>query len=177
MGFSPLDGIPMATRSGAIDPEILLHLLRSGHIEPEGLEHALEHESGLLGLSGTSGRVEELEGSSAPSAALALAVFSRSVAGAVAALATDLGGLDALVFTGGVGENSAATRASICSRLGLLGVELEPGLNTGARPDARISSESSRVRVDVIEAREDVIAARAARALVEGSPGPEPARN
>ena len=113
MGFSPLEGVPMATRAGSIDPEILLYLLRHGHATGDELEHALEHESGLLALGG-SARVEELEASSEPQAGLALAVFCYRVAGAVAAMAAALGGLDALVFTAGIGEGSALVREQVC---------------------------------------------------------------
>jgi acetate kinase len=163
MGFSPLDGVPMATRSGSIDPEIVLFLLRTGRLGPEEIEAALEHDSGLLGLSGVSSRVEELEASSEPGASLALAVFTRRVAGAVAAMATALAGIDALVYTGGVGEGSAKVRSLVCGRLGFLGVELDESLNAAAAPDAELGAPGSTVRVSVIHAREDAVAARAAR--------------
>ena len=127
---------------------------------------ALEHESGLLGLSGISARVEELEQSGEPGARLALAVFSRRVAGAVAAMACSLGGLDALVFTGGVGEQSSAVRAAVCDRLQFVGVELDADRNRQAHPDAEITGPGSSVRVVVLGAREDVVAARAARDLL-----------
>ena len=166
MGFSPLEGVPMATRSGSIDPEIGLHLQRAGLLTSERIRQALENESGLLGLSGISGRVEELERSDSPEAGLALDVFSYRIAGAVAAMAAALGGLDALVFTAGVGENSASVRRAVCARLGFLGVELDEALNAAARPDADIAAPPSRARVVVLRAREDLIAARAARALL-----------
>src|SRR5262249_23192297 len=101
MGFSPLEGVPMATRSGSIDPEIVLHLLRSGKLELEGIEEALERQSGLLGLSGTSARVEELERSDEPGAQLALSVFTYRIACVVGAMAVALGGIHALGLTRG----------------------------------------------------------------------------
>jgi acetate kinase len=159
MGFSPLEGVPMATRSGSIDAEIVLLLLRRGLLSPEQVEQALEHESGLLGLSGVSSRVEELERSSEPAAELALAVFAKRVAAAVAAMTTSLGGLDALVFTGGVGEGSAPVRADVCRRLTHLGVRLDEEADEGEAP----------VRVEVVPAREDVIAAREARSATAAS--------
>jgi len=162
MGFSPLEGVPMATRPGSIDAEILLYLLRHGYLTADELEHALEHESGLLGLGG-SARVEELESSLEPSARLALDVFAHHVAGAVARMAASLGGLDAIVFTAGIGEGSATIRRDICARLSFLGVELETVVNTTALPDADVATVDSRVRVWVVRAREDVVAARAAR--------------
>ncbi len=165
MGFSPLEGVPMATRPGTIDPEILLYLQRNGAATVDELEHALEHESGLVALGGTA-RVEELEARDDDDARLALAVFCRRVAGAVASAAAALGGLDAVVFTAGIGEGSAPVRAEICRRLRLLGVELDERANTESEPDADVSTVASAVRVWVVHAREDVIAARAARALL-----------
>jgi acetate kinase len=145
MGFSPLEGVPMATRSGSIDPEIVLHLLRGGKLGLEEIEGALERESGLFGLSGVSGHVGELEASEEPPARLALSVFCYRIACAVGAMTAALGGLDALVFTGGVGERSERVRQEVCERLRYLG---------------------DHVRVVVVEAREDVVAARAARELL-----------
>lgn len=151
MGFSPLEGVPMATRSGSVDPEALLHLLRTGRRTVDELEHELETESGLLGLSGVSARVEELERLETPGARLALDVFAYRIALAVSAMAAALGGIDALAFTGGVGENSARVRRDVCERLGFLGVTLAP---------------DSAVHVVVVPAREDLVAARAVRELL-----------
>ena len=146
MGFTPLEGVPMATRSGSIDPGALLYLLRHG-LSLDELEHALDDDSGLLGLSGLE-RVEDLERSDDAGARLALDVFTYRVAGAVAAMTIALGGIDALVFTAGIGENSELVRRLVCERLGGLG----------------------RFDVLVLHAREDLIAARAARALLGVSP-------
>ena len=163
MGFTPLEGVPMATRAGSVDPGALLHLLRHG-LTVDELEPALEHESGLLGLSGGSADVRELEQSDDEVVQLALEVFCYRVAGAVGAMATALGGLDALVFTAGIGENSAPVRAGICARLRHLGAELDQGANESVQPDADIAV--GRVRVVVIRAREDLVAARETRALL-----------
>jgi acetate kinase len=165
MGFSPLEGVPMSTRAGSIDAEILLYLQRHAGATPDELERALEHESGLLALGG-SARVEELEASSGPEARLALSVFCYRVAAAVAAMTTALAGLDALVFTGGVGEGSALVREQVCARLAFLGLELDLQASLAARPDADLQADSSRVRVHLLHAREDVVAARAARLLI-----------
>ena len=165
MGFTPLEGVPMATRPGSVDPGALLYLLRH-HLTLEELDQMLEHESGLTGLSGISGDVRELEHSNAPAARLALAVFCYRVATAVGAMAAALGGLDAIVFTAGIGENSASVRAAVCERLGFLGVELDRKANEAARPDGTVSTPDSPVRVVVVEAREDIVAARAARELL-----------
>ena len=165
MGFSPLEGVPMATRAGTIDPEILLYLQRHEGITTGQLEQALEHESGLLALGG-SARVEDLEASSEPRAMLALSVFCYRVAGAVAAMTSALRGLDGLVFTAGIGEGSAFVREQVCGRLGFLGVELDLEENGRAEPDATISAAGSPVRVRVVGAREEIVAARAARELI-----------
>ena len=165
MGFTPLEGVPMATRAGSVDPGALLYLLKH-HLTREELDQMLEHESGLAGLSGISGDVQELEGSTAPAARLALGVFTYRVATAVGAMAAALGGLDAVVLTAGIGENSAPVRAAVCDRLGYLGAELDRDANASARADATVSSPDSPVRIVVLQAREDVVAARAARQLL-----------
>jgi acetate kinase len=166
MGFSPLEGVPMASRSGSLDVEVVLHLLRTGKLGLEQIEHALEHESGLLGVSGVSGRVDALERSNEPQAKLALELFAYRVAGAVATMTVALDGLDALVFTAGVGEGSPRVRDDVCARLRFLGVALDEDTNDTARPDADIAAADSRVRVVVLRAREDFVAARAARSLL-----------
>ena len=171
MGFSPLEGVPMTTRSGSIDPGALLYLLRVGHLSVDELDQALEHASGLAGLSGRSGDVRELEEAEAngdPRAQLALAVYVHRIAAAVAASAAALDGVDALVFTAGVGEHSAAVRGRVCGRLGFLGVELDPAANAAAEPDADVAAEGSPVRVHVIRAREELVIARAVRELLGG---------
>jgi acetate kinase len=165
MGFTPLEGVPMTTRPGSVDPGALLYLLEH-HLTLEELDRMLEHESGLVGLSGLSGDVRELEDSDTLGARLALAVFTYRVATAVGAMATALGGLDALVFTAGIGEKSAPVRAAVCERLGFLGVELDREANEAARPDSTVSTPDSPVQVVVLGAREDIVAARAARQLL-----------
>jgi acetate kinase len=149
----------MATRSGSVDPGALLYLLRDGRVTLDELERALERESGLLGLGGRE-NPQELAGSPA------LAVYAYRIATAVGALAVALEGLDALVFTAGVGEHSAEVRQLVCARLGFLGVELDEGANRDAQPDAEVAAAASAVRVVVLHAREDVVLARAVRGVV-----------
>ena len=161
MGFTPLEGVPMATRAGPLDPGALLYLLRHG-VPLAELDHALEHESGLTALAG-SGDMKRLERTDSPEARLALEIYCYRIAQAVGAMATALGGLDALAFTAGVGENSAHVRADICERLGLLGVVLDQGANEAARGDARIDAAPSSVAVHVVTAHEDIVVARAVR--------------
>jgi acetate kinase len=153
MGFSPLEGVPMAARSGSVDPGALLFLLRERFVTLEELDHALEHESGLKALGGLEDP-------------LGFGVYNHRVAAAVASMASALGGLDALVFTAGVGENVPRVRADICRRLAFLGIELDPAANEAATPDAEISASGSSVRVVVLRAREEVVVARAVRALL-----------
>ncbi|HXV35064.1 MAG TPA: acetate/propionate family kinase [Gaiellaceae bacterium] len=170
MGFTPLEGVPMATRPGSLDPGALLHLLHTGRLDADALDRALNHESGLIGLAGTAdvGELEARAGAGDDDALLALAVFAYRVAGAVAAMATALAGLDALVFTAGIGERSATVREQVCARLAFLGVEFDAGANRAAVPDTDVAARGSAVRVLVVHAREDLVAARAARSLLAG---------
>jgi acetate kinase len=153
MGFSPLEGVPMAARSGSVDPGILLFLLRERFLTLEELDHALEHESGLEALGGLDD-------------SLAFGVYTHRIAATVAGMASALGGLDALVFTAGVGENVPAVRADVCRRLDFLGIELDPQANDSATPDVEIGATGSAVRVVVVHAREETVVARAVRGLL-----------
>jgi acetate kinase len=168
MGFSPLEGVPMTTRSGSIDAGVLLYLLRERGVSAADLDTMLEHESGLKGLSGRSGDVRELEDAEASGdgrARLALAVYVHRIAAAVAASVAALGGIDALVFTAGVGEHSAVIRERVCRRLAFLGLELDADANASAEADADVAAPGSAVRVHVVRAREELVIARAVRTL------------
>lgn len=172
MGFSPLEGVPMTTRSGSIDPGALLYLAAPQRLGLEQLERGLENESGLKGLSEGSGDVRELERSEDAGderAALALSVYVRRIASTIAALTTSLGGLDAIVFTAGVGENSARVRGRVCELLGFLGVEIDGALNDKGEPDTDIAASGSAVRVLVIRARESLVVAREVRKVLMGT--------
>jgi acetate kinase len=168
MGFTPLEGVPMSTRSGSVDPGAILYLLRESEIDARTLDHALNFDSGLNGLAGSGdmAEIDERAEEGDPDALLALDVFTYRVAAAVAAMTVAAEGLDALVFTAGIGEGSASARARVCRRLGFLGVELDSEANRAAHPDLRVSTPDSLVRVWVIQAREDLVAARAARGLL-----------
>ena len=173
MGFSPLEGVPMTTRAGSVDPGALVFVLRQHGVDAATLDHALNAESGLKALAGGSGDVRDVEARAAAGdvdARLALDVFVHRLAGAVAAMAVAAGGLDAVAFTAGIGEHSSLVRARVCERLGFLGVHLDPALNADAVPDCEIGSAGS-VAVLVIRAREDLVAARAARQLLLTSAG------
>jgi acetate kinase len=169
MGFSPLEGIPMTTRSGSFDPGALLYAVREHGLGADELDEVLNTESGLAALSGLGGGMREVEAAAAdgdPDARLALDVFLHRLAGAVAAMAVAGGGVDALVFTAGIGENSALVRREACERLAFLGVRLDAAANAEAEPDCDVAEAGSAVRVLVIRAREEIVAARAARSLV-----------
>jgi acetate kinase len=165
MGFSPLEGVAMATRSGSVDPGAILYLLRECGLSVDEVDHALNEESGLLGLSEISGSVRELEAAVPHDsrARLALDVYAHRIAGAIAAMGASLGGMDALVFTAGVGENSARVRGEVCLRLHFLGLELDADANEAAEPDCDVAASGSSVRVLVVRAHEDVVVARAVR--------------
>jgi acetate kinase len=164
MGFTPLEGVPMATRAGPLDPGALLYLLRQG-VPLTELDHALEYESGLTGLAGT-GDVAVLEQSNSAEARLALDIYCYRIAQAVSAMTSTLGGIDTLAFTAGVGEHSAHVRAGVCERLAFLGVRLDEAANERLGTEGTITAVTSRVRVEVVAAREDVVVARAVRGRV-----------
>ena len=168
MGFTPLEGLVMATRSGSIDPGLVLWLQEHAGTSPAELAHALEHESGLLGLTGTSDMrevVARAEGGDR-SARLGLEVYVHRLRAGIAAMGAAMDGLDALVFTGGVGENSAAIRQRAAEGLGFLGVVLEPDSNSELGGDREISREGSVVRAFVVLAREDLEIARQVRQVM-----------
>ena len=168
MGFTPLEGLVMATRSGSVDPGLLLWLQQHEGLSVDEMAEALEHSSGLLGLAGTSDMREVLARADAD-AALALDVYVHRLRAGIAAMAASLGGLDALAFTGGVGEHAPRVRALTCEGLSWMGVELDPARNDAAARDALISTADSAVRVHVVRAREDVeIAAQVAAVLEAG---------
>jgi len=154
MGYTPLEGLPMATRSGSVDPGLLLHLLRDG-IQPTELEEILERRSGLLGISGTTGDVRTLLAmSDDPDARLALDVLGWRLRAAIGAMIGVLGGIDLLVFTGGIGEHAPEIRAAGALGAASSGAEVAEARNSAAAGDGRISSEHSRVGVFVVSARE-----------------------
>jgi acetate kinase len=170
MGMTPLEGLVMGTRTGDIDPGLLLYLLQSHHFTPTALDDLLNRQSGLLGLSGRSNDVRELEQAAAsgdPQAELALSVFAYRVRKYLGAYAAALGGLDAVVFTGGIGEHSSQMRERICHGLEFLGLRLETSLNTAAvGREAACISESGPVSVWVIPTNEEQQIAREVYAVV-----------
>ncbi len=172
MGFTPLDGLVMATRSGAIDPGLVLWLAEHVRMPPAELAATLEHRSGLMGLAGTADlrAILAAEAAGDEAAALAVGVYLHRLRGAIAAMVAALGGLDVLVFTGGVGENAPAIRQRAAAGLAFLGVAVDPAANDAARGDGEIGAAGSTVRTLVITAREDLEIAHEVRAVL-GLPG------
>jgi acetate kinase len=168
MGFTPLEGLVMATRSGSVDPGLILWLLEQTGMAERELAEALEHDSGLLGLAGTADMRAVIAASEReePAAVLALDVYVHRLRAGIAAMAASLGGLDALVFTGGVGEHASEVRARAAAGLGFLGVALDDVANSGADADAEIGAPGAPVRTLVVEAREDLEIARGVRAVL-----------
>jgi acetate kinase len=168
MGFTPLDGLVMATRSGSVDPALVVHLLRHGSTLDE-VEHLLEHESGLLGLSGVSDDLREVitaRDAGSADAELAVDVFVHRLATGVGAMIAALGRLDAIVFTGGIGEHSPEVRSRVVARLAPFGARLDDAMNQRTHADGLISTAESSVAVLVVTAREEEAIARAVCDLV-----------
>jgi acetate kinase len=174
MGFSTLDGLPMGTRPGGVDPGVLLYLVAQRGMPPAALERLLYKESGLLGLSGVSNDMRVLLESREPRARLAIDYFVHRVAREIGALAASLGGVDALVFTAGIGENSPEIRARIVGACAWLGVTLDADANRLGAP--RISAAGSALSAWVVPTNEELMIARHTLALVSGAPGGEQAR-
>jgi acetate kinase len=173
MGFTPLDGLMMGTRSGSVDPGLLLYIEQQHGLSAKALDDVLNHQSGLLGISGISSDMRALESAAQEGqvrAGLALVMFAARVRAGIAAMAAALGGLDALVFTAGIGEHAVEMRAMICAPLGFMGVTLDPARNTADAIDTDIAPSDATVRVLVLHTQEDrMIARETARVL-----GPTP---
>jgi len=165
MGFSTLDGIPMATRCGALDPGVIIHLVKQRGMTIDAVEDMLYHRSGLLGVSGLSADTRELLASPEPAAREALDLFAFRIAREVAATANTLGGIDGLVFTAGIGEHQPDIRAAVCERLAWLGVAILPDAN--ARNAMRIDSDGSRIAVLVVPTDEEQVIAEEAHAILQ----------
>lgn len=166
MGFTALDGLVMAERCGSLDPGVILYLLQEAGLSVQEVEGVLYRKSGLLGVSGISGDMELLEQSVDPRADHAIDLFCYRAVTALSALVGALGGLDALVFTAGIGENSARVRRQICERLDWLGIELDHAAN--ASHETKISADAARCPVFVIPTDEESVIAEATRRLASG---------
>lgn len=162
MGFTPLEGLMMGTRSGSVDPGILIYLMRKRGLDAEQLDHSLNHESGLLGVSGVSSDMREVLDAQErePAARLAVDLYVHRVRQTIGAMAASLGGVDALVFTAGIGEHSPEIRRLVCTGLEYMGLELDADANAHHTPDADIAAGASTGRVLIIATREDLTIVR-----------------
>jgi acetate kinase len=172
MGFTPLEGLMMGTRSGTVDPGMLVHLMRYKGLDADDLDHALNLESGLLGVSGVSSDMREVL-SELPynrDARLAVDVYVHRIIQTIGTMAATLGGVDALVFTAGVGEYAPEIRRRACENLGFLGLELDRAANETRKPDADVALPASAARILIIATREDLTIMRETRRLLGSSP-------
>jgi len=172
MGFSALDGVPMATRCGALDPGVVLHLQGPEKMSAKEIEDLLYHRSGLLGISGISADTRDLIASNTPEAKQALDIFAFRTAGEIARLAATLEGLDAIVFTAGIGEHQPEIREAICARLGWLDIALDATANR--QNNSTISSAGSRIKVLVIPTDEQQVIAEETLAVLAQNPAAHP---
>jgi len=172
MGFSALDGLPMGTRCGQLDPGVMLYLMEQEGMGAAEISDLLYRRSGLLGLSGLSNDMRMLEQAGTPEADAAIGYFTFRIRRELGGLAAALGGIDALVFTGGIGEHSARVRAEVCEATGWMGIALDPARN--ADHSTVISPDGAAVPVLVVPTNEELVIARAARkavGLAEGDAG------
>jgi acetate kinase len=169
MGFTPLEGLVMQTRSGSVDPGLLLHLLREEGVPADELYDVLDRRSGLAGLSGTSGDIREVLAARAAgdrAAGLAFGVYVHRLVTEAAAMVASAGGLDVLVFTGGVGEHSPDVRSAAAQGLAHLGVEIDEAANAVLEGEGDLAATGARVRTVVVTAREDLEMERQVRELL-----------
>jgi acetate kinase len=164
MGFTALDGLPMGTRCGNLDPGVILYLLDELGMDARAVEKLIYNESGLLGVSSISSDMRTLEASQDPRAQFAIDLFVYRISRELGSLAAALGGLDAMVFTAGIGEHSIRVRERVCRKAAWLGVELDPAAND--RNEPRISTDSSRVAVWVIPTNEELMIALHTRQVI-----------
>jgi len=166
MGFTAADGLPMGTRCGNLDPGVILYLMDELAMDARAIEKLIYQQSGLLGVSGISSDMRTLEASAEPAAKTAIDLFAYRIGRELGSLAAALGGLDAIVFTAGIGENSASLRSRVCRDAAWLGVELDAAANQDGGP--RISTAASRTSAWVIPTNEELMIARQTRALLSG---------
>jgi len=164
MGFSALDGLPMGTRCGQLDPGVLLYLMTHKGMTPHSISDLLYKQSGLLGLSGLSNDMRDLEANASPEAAQAIDYFVFRCQREVGAMAAAMGGIDALVFCGGIGEHSKTVRARICERLGWMGIEIDHARN--ADHSTIVSSDVARTTVMIVPTNEEWVIAAGARSVM-----------
>jgi acetate kinase len=169
MGFTPLDGLMMGTRSGSVDPSILTYLMRQAPVTGDELDDTLNKKSGLLGISGVSSDMREIMTAiqrGNQRAKLAFDMFVHRLRQGIAAMASSLQGIDVLIFTAGIGEHSPEIRAATCEGLAFLGIHLDPDQNAASPRDQQISTDDSKVKILIVRAQEDWAIAKACAGLV-----------
>jgi acetate kinase len=174
MGMSPQTGLPQNNRAGDFDPFAIPLIMQAEGLSLHQVLDTLAEKSGLLGLSGISGDIRDLEEAAAQGkarASLALDVFIAEIRRHLGGMLIELGGADVIVFTGGIGENGVGIRSGVCAGLTELGIELDPALNAAAKGEARVSSDGSRVQVWTIPTNEEIVVARQTRHLIDQQPG------
>ena len=170
MGLTPLAGIPMVTRSGDLDPSVVTFLMKKENLTPEEIENKLNKESGVQGISGLAPDFREIEAESVNGnerADIAMKSFKYAVASFIAKYAVAMNGVDAIVFTGGVGENQIKIREAICNQLTFMGVEIDPGKNNIRSEEKLVSKDSSKVKVYVIPTNEELMIAKETERLIK----------
>jgi acetate kinase len=165
MGFTAADGLPMGTRCGNLDPGVVLYLMQELHMDAQAIEKLIYQESGLLGVSGISSDMRTLEASADPHAKAAIDLFVYRIGRELGSLAAALGGLDAIVFTAGIGEHSVSLRERVCRDAAWLGIELDASANAGAGP--RISTPASRTAAWVVPTNEELMIARHTQSVLK----------
>ena len=178
MGFTPLEGLMMGTRSGSIDPGIIIFLMRQNHLDAEQIDKLLNSKSGLLGISGISGDMRQIAQAvkdGQPRAKLAFDIFVHRLQSGIGSMVSSLGGADVLIFTAGIGENSPEVRAAACKNFAYLGLKLDAEKNAKLGMDRDISQADSTVRILVIQAQEDWSIARECWRLVSSKVDLQPA--
>jgi len=168
MGFTPLEGLMMGSRSGSVDPGILTYLMRQGRLQAHEIDEMLNQKSGLLGISGVSNDMREILAAMKQGhqrAKLAFDIYAHRLQAGIGAMVAVLGGIDALVFTAGVGENSPEVRSAACGKLEFLGLKLDEAANAQVSADGDVSAPDSQVRILVIGAQEEWAIARECRKL------------
>ena len=172
MGFTPLEGLMMGTRSGSIDPGILTYLMRQSRLQSQEIDDVLNQQSGLLGISGVSGDMREIQTAMRqghPRAKLAFDIYVHRLQAGIGAMVAVLGGIDVLIFSAGVGENSPEVRKAVCRQLGFLGLNLDDAANAQNLLDAEIAAPTSAVRVLIVRAQEDWAIAKECWQIMAGS--------
>jgi acetate kinase len=168
MGFTAVEGLPMGTRCGSLDPGAIFYLMDHFGMDARAVEKLLYSQSGLLGVSGISSDMRALLASDDTKAKLAVDLYVYRIRRELGSLAAALGGLDAIVFTGGIGENSAFMRSTVCANLGWFGIALDPAKNKSAKGEMALHAADSRVQVWIMPTNEEIVVARQAKALLEG---------